>query len=215
MDALLRAKSAGGLSPRRVAYIRAVLRRALGQALKWNLVSRNVATLVDPPRQVRHEISPLSPDECQRLLVEVRGDRLEALFVVALATGARQGELIGLRWSDLDLDAGTLTVRRARAMQADGSLGFSEPKSEKSRRTISLPAIALVALRAHRLRQLEERLGLGPNWRDTELVFTTTIGTPLDGAAITHRFQAHLAAAGIPRRRFHDLRHSAATLLLV
>jgi integrase len=214
VDRLLRAKLAAGLSPRRVAYIRAVLRRALGQAVRWGLVSRNVAALVDAPRQVRHEIEPLSPAECRRLLEQVKGDRLEALYVVALASGLRQGELFGLGWADVDLGASTATVRRAWGRTATG-YGFVEPKSEKSKRTVVLPELAVVALREHRKRQLAERLRAGQAWRDNDLVFCTEIGTALDSRNVTHAFQRHLAAAGIPRRRFHDLRHSAATLLLV
>jgi integrase len=214
VDALLRSKSDAGLSPRRVAYIRTVLRRALGQALRWGQVSRNVAALVDVPRQVRHEIAPLSPTECRTLLDHIRGDRLEALYVVALATGLRQGELFGLQWSDLDLAAGTLYVGRALVRTATG-YGFAEPKTEASRRTINLPAVAVTALREHRARQVAERLRFGPAWDDGDLVFCTTIGTPLDSRNVTHAFQRHLVAAGIPRRRFHDLRYSAATLLML
>lgn len=159
VDRLLRQKSASGLSPRRVAIIRAVLRRALGQALKRGIVARNVAALVDPPKQIRHEVGPLSPEECQRLLEQVREDRLEALYIVALATGLRQGELLALQWSDIG--AGTITVRRTRTRVADGSLGFAQPKSETSRRTVALPSIAVEALRSQRVHQIEKRLALG------------------------------------------------------
>jgi integrase len=237
VDELLRAKLAAGLSPRTVSYIRAVLRRALGQAVRWGLVGRNVATLVDPPRQVRTEIAPLSPTECHRLLEQVHGDRLEALSVVALASGLRQGELFGLRWSDIDLEAPSVTVRRCWGLTADG-YGFVEPKSAKSHRTVQLPAIAAAALRDQRRRQVAERLLVGRAWqgaayrpadvfprkvagepsppaKDDDLVFCTPIGTPLESRNVTHAFQRQLAAAGIPRRRFHDLRHSAATLLLL
>jgi len=219
VDALLRAKLAAGLSPRRVAYIRAVLRRALGQGVRWSLIARNPAALVDAPRQVRHEIEPLSPAECRWLLDQVKGDRLEALYVVALASGLRQGELFGLGWGDVDLDAATVTVRRAWGITATGP-GFCEPKSERSRRTVQLPAVAVAALREHRKRQLSERLRMGPAWQGEEgepdgLVFCTEIGTACDSRNVTKAFQRHLAAAGLPRRRFHDLRHSAATLLLV
>lgn len=146
-------------------------------------------------------------------LEHVRGDRLEALYIAAIGTGLRQGELFGLRWSDVDLATGTLTVRRAYGRTAEG-FGFVEPKTAGSRRTLSLPAFVVAALRAHRVRQAEERLAVGPVWQDGDLTFSTTIA-PLDSRNVTHAFQRRLEAAGIPRRRFHDLRHSAATLLLV
>lgn len=139
---------------------------------------------------------------------------MEALYVVALATGLRQGELFGLRWSDLDFAIATLHVRRALVRTPTG-FGFAEPKTEGSRRTINLPAVAVAALREHRARQVAERLRVGPAWDDGDLVFCTTIGTALDASNVTRAFQRHLAAAGIPRRRFHDLRHSAATLLML
>jgi integrase len=191
-----------------------VLRRALGQAVRWGVLARNVAALVDPPKQTHHELSPLAPEECRLLLDHIRGEPLEALYVLALSTGLRQGELLGLKWVDVELESARLTVRRALGRTVDG-IGFVEPKTPGSRRSIGLPNIAASALKEHRRRQLEQRLLVGASWRDLDLVFCSQIGTPLDGSNLTHRFQRILAAAGLPRRRFHDLRHSAATLLLV
>ncbi len=201
------------LSPRTVQYTRAVLRRALGQALKWGLVARNVATLVDPPRSRLYPVRPLTPDQARRLLDAVKGDRLEALYSVAVSLGLRQGEALGLRWDDVDLDAKTLTVRHA-MQRVDGKPTFVEPKTNRSRRTISMPASVVTALRGHKVRQLEERLLAGSRWQDWSLVFCSTIGTPLDGSNVTHRFQKHLERAGLPHQRFHDLRHCCASLLL-
>jgi integrase len=215
VEALLRAKLAAGLSPRRVAMIRATLRRALGRAVKHSLLVRNVAAIADPPKQVRAEIQPLSPDEARAFLAHVRGHRLEALFVTALATGLRQGELLGLSWKDVELDARTLTVRTA-LQRVDGRLTLVQPKSAAGRRTVTLPAFAIAALRDHRKRQLEERLAAGPYWaaNNWDLVFVSTLGSPLDGTNVLHTFQRLLADADLPRRRFHDLRHSTATALL-
>ena len=202
-----------GLSPQSVLYIRGVLRGALNEALRWGLVVRNVATLVQPPRVQRYEISPLDAEQAQRLLTAIRGDRLEALYSVALAIGLRQGEALGLRWQDVDLDAGILRIRHA-LQRIDGKLVLVEPKTMRSRRTIQLPSLAVGALREHRVRQSAERALVGEEWNDQDFVFTSQLGRPLHGATVTHRFQKLLAAAGLPRQRFHDLRHGCATLLL-
>lgn len=213
LQALMNAKLASGLSPRSVGIIHAVLRAALNQAVQWDMVPRNVATLVQSPRAPRAEITPLSPEQARCFLDAVKGDRLEALYSVGLALGLRQGEILGLCWSDVDLDAGT--VRVAHALQrVRGRLELVEPKSLSSRRTIPLPATVARALRAHRSRQLEERLAAGARWHDSDLVFTTALGTPLDSRNVTKRFQAALKRAGLPRLRFHDLRHTAASLML-
>jgi len=201
------------LSPRTVQYLYAVLRRALGQALKWGLVARNVATLVNPPSVRRPEVQPLTPDEARQLLDAIDGDRMAALYSVALALGVRQGEALGLRWEDVDLEAATLTIRKA-MQRVHGKLELVDPKTTKSRRTVALPHVAVDALRAHRVRQLEERLLAGSRWHDEGLVFSTTIGTPLDGRNVTRHFQKLLLGAGLPRQRFHDLRHTCASLLL-
>jgi integrase len=210
---LINDRTASGLSPRRVQYIHAVLRRALGQALRWGLVTRNVATLVDPPRVRRAEVQPLTTGEARELLEAARGDRLEAIYTVALALGMRQGEILGLRWDDVDLDAGKIRVRNSLQRLGPG-WELVEPKSARSRRTMAMPAIVTAALRAHRIRQLEERVWAGSRWQEHGFVFTSTIGTPLNGSNVTHRFQLLLESAGLPRQRFHDLRHASATLLL-
>ena len=207
-------KLAEGLSPRTVQYLHAVLRRALNQALKWDLLPRNVATLVEPPRVRRPEVQPLTTDQVQIFLEATRGDRLEALYTLVLAVGLRQGEALGLRWTDLELDGGTLSVRTA-LQRIGGKLCLVEPKTARSRRTITLPPVVVSALRLHRARQLQERLLAGANWQDTGLVFTTTIGTPMDARNLTKRFQKALKGAGLPKKRFHDLRHTCASLLLV
>jgi integrase len=216
VDAMLRELLDAGKAPRTVLQVRAILRRALGQAVRWGLVGRNVATLVDPPRVERFEISPLTPEEARAFLLHVHGDRLEALYLAAIATGLRQGELFGLRWPDLDLKAGTLAVRHA-LQRLGGDVKLVEPKTTRSRRTLRLPASEAVALREHRRRQLEERIAAGPAWEGEawDLVFANTIGGPLDSRNVMQRFQRTLAAAGLRRLRFHDLRHSAATLLLL
>jgi integrase len=213
VQALLNAKLEAGLSPRTVQYIRAVLRRALGQALKWGLTPRNVAMLVDPPRSVRHEIQPLDPAQAARFLEAARGDRLEALYRVALSLGLRQGEILGLRWADVNLDTAALRVQ-VQLQRIDKRPQLVELKTRQSRRTIAMPPALVTQLRTHRARQLEERLRLGPAWQDWDLVFTSAIGTPLDPRNLTTRYKALLRRGGLPDIRFHDLRHSCASLLI-
>lgn len=214
IQACLNQKRQEGLSARTVQYLHAILRRALGQAEKWGLVARNVARLVDAPKVVRPEVKPLAPEDVRRLLDAARGDSLEALYVVAIAVGLRQGELLGLRWQDVDLERGLLSVR-VQLQRINGKLQLTEPKSSRSKRTVQLPAVALKALREHRARQLEERLRAGLIWDGSmDLVFTTTRGTPLDARNVVRHFHGLLARAGLPRMPFHNLRHTAAILLL-
>lgn len=204
------------MAPRRVALIRATLRCALARAVKHGIVGRNVAALASPPRQERHEIQPLDSAELRTFLIAIEGHRLEALFVLAVTSSMRSGELLGLTWPDLRLDAGEVVVRKA-LQRIDGANQLVDPKSNAGRRTIALPAMAVDKLRAHRTRQLEERLAAGPEWQPTiaDLVFTTATGTPLDAGNVLRTLHGILERAGLPRRRFHDLRHSMATALLV
>ena len=203
-----------GLSPQSVIHLRAVLRRALTQAVRWGILPRNVAALVDPPHVPRYEIRVLSPEEARDFLGIAATDRLGALYTVALAVGLRQGEALALHWEDLDFDRASLTVRYA-LQRIGGKLRLVEPKSLRSRRTISLPHFAVTAFREQRARQMRERLWAGSRWQEHGFVFTSTLGTPLDGSAVTRRLHRLLGDAGLPQQRFHDLRHSAASLLLV
>lgn len=202
-----------GLAPSTVVYTHAVLRRALRQALRWNHVSRNSASLVDAPRVEKHEIEPLSPEQARVFLKSLNGDRLEALYSVALAVGLRKGEALGLRWDDIDLDEGTLAVRWS-LQRIDSKLVLVEPKSKQSRRSIALPQTAVAALKRHRVRQLQERLLAGSRWQENRYVFPSTIGTPMDTRNLTRHFNKALRNAGLPPKRFHDLRHTCASLLL-
>jgi integrase len=204
-----------GLSPRSVQYVHAILHRALAQALKWGLVARNLTEAVDRPQVRPKPMRALSAAEAARLLKAAQDDRLHALYVVALTGGLRQGELFGLRWSDVDLDRGRIHVVQQLARGEGGVPTLTDLKSRSSRRVVKIPALAVEALRTHRLRQLEERLALGEAWQNPELVFATTIGTPLAPSNLTRQsFRPLLKRAKLPQIRFHDLRHSCATLLL-
>jgi|SRR5579875_1276559 len=209
----LNAQLARGLAPRTVAYLHAILRRALGQAEKWGLVARNVARLVTPPHVQRTEVQPLTVAQVRRLLATAQDDRLAALYILAVSLGLRQGELLGLRWQDVDLERGTLSVQY-QLQRVDGRLQLIAPKTARSRRTLELPAPVVAALRAHQRRQHAERLAAGPAWQESGLVFTSAHGTPLDPRNVVRHFHGLLAQAGLPPKRFHDLRHTAASLLL-
>jgi integrase len=204
-----------GLSSRTVQYLHALLHKALKQALRWELVPRNVATAVDPPRLHREEIQPLSPTQARAFLAAAREDRLEALYVLAIHCGLRQGELLGLRWEDIDLEAGTLQVRRT-LTAAKGERTFTVPKTVKSRRKVKLTAGAIDALIRHKQRQIEEREHLAGLWQAQGLIFASGVGTPINRHNLLHRsFKPLLEKAGLPHSvRFHDLRHTCATLLL-
>ncbi len=201
-----------GASARSVAYMRAILRQALNQAMSWDLVARNVAALVKPPPVTPYEAKALTGKEAARFLEAARGERLEALYGGAVSLGLRQSEAFGLRWQDVDLEHGRLTVRW-QLQEIDGEYRFVEPKSSRSRRTVTLPAPLLNGLKQHRSRQNIERLQAGSKWKDWNLVFCTPLGTPLDGSNVRKQYKALLKRAGLPELRFHDLRHSAASLL--
>ena len=205
---------ASGLSPTTVHHLHAVLHKALDQALRWNLVARNVSDLVDPPRITRHEMTTLSPESARTLLDAVSGQRLEALYVLALTTGMREGELLGLKWANVDFDGGALEVRGS-LQRLKAGLVVAEPKTSHSRRRVGLTQAALSALRRHRARQAAERLRLGAAWENDELVFADEGGAPIDATRfLRNSFAPLLKAAGLAPMRFHDLRHTAATLLL-
>ena len=150
-----------GLSSSSVHHLHATLHKALSNAVRLSLVQRNVADLVDPPRMARHDYVTLSSEDARKFLMEASTDRLEALYVLALTTGMRRGELLGLRWKDVDLDRGSLQVKQI-LQEVNGNLIFSEPKTDQSRRKVMLANVAVEALQRHLVKQNEERLVLGP-----------------------------------------------------
>ena len=210
---LINTQIEAGRSARSIKYANGILRNALTKAEKWGYVSRNVARLVEVPRVTRTEIHPLTPGQTSALLSSVAGTQDEAVYLAAVGLGLRKGELLGLRWEDVDLDAASVTVHHT-LQRLGGVATLAEPKTAKSRRTVSAPAPVIAVLRDHRKRQLSERIAAGPVWQDLGFVFASPIGTPLDASAVTHRFHRQLAAAGLPRQRFHDLRHACASYLL-
>jgi integrase len=198
------------LEPKGQRNVLGFLGRVLDVALDRGHVLRNAARQVDPPRVARSEPAVLGPSEAKRILAAVRGDRLEALWVAALGTGLRQGELLGLRWEDVDLDQAAMTVTYA-LVRTNGAYGLDEPKTARSRRFIALPAFVVAALREHRVRQLEERLAAGEATAEG-LVFVSPVGRPLNGGWVSHRWRTIATAAGVDVT-FHGLRHTNATIL--
>lgn len=218
IQALYSAKLRDGLKPSSVRYIHAVLHRALSKAVDLRLIARNPAASADPPKVRQEEITPLDTDQTRVFLNAAHGEKHEALYVLSLTCGLRIGESLGLKWSDIDLEAGTLRVnRQLQRMRKEGdksgTLVVSEPKNA-SRRTIDLPRRAIEALRNHRKIQLEEKLRAS-SYEDSGFVFATSKGTPLDAQNIVNRhFKPLLKRTGLPDKRWHDLRHTCATLLL-
>lgn len=215
VEALYVEKLKAGLSATTVHHLHVVLHTALESALRKGLVAHNVTDRVEAPRSQHHEMQTLSEDEARQFFQAVADERLEALYVLALTTGMRQGELLALQWPDVDLEQGKVLVRFT-LQNIRGKLELAEPKTKSSRRTIPLTDRAIAALRAHRARQLAERMTLGPAWDQTShFVFSTSLGGPLDASHMLGRsFFAVLKRANLPRIRFHDLRHTAATIAI-
>jgi integrase len=202
-----------GLAPATVRKIHSTLHKALAQAVSDGLIPRNAAA-IKAPRPDPEEMHPLSADEASALLKAARGERFEALYVLAITTGLRRGELLGLRWRDVDLEHSVLQVGRA-LVREGGRHRLGETKTKRGHRSIRLTSHAVSALGAHRKRQLEERMKLAGLYEDHDLIFATQKGTPLNPENLVKRsFKPLLERPGLPEIRFHDLRHTCATLLL-
>ena len=207
--------NSGLLAPATVRKIHSTLHKALSQAVADGLIPRNAAE-VKAPRPAPDEMRPLSEAEARTFLdaARVAEDRFEALYVLAITTGLRRGELLGLRWDDADLDRGTLRVGRA-LVREGGRWVVGETKTKRGRRRVNLTPRTVAALKAHRKRQLEQRVRLAGLYEDQGLIFASENGTPLNPENLVKRsFKPLLKRAGLPEIRFHDLRHTCATLLL-
>jgi integrase len=201
------------LSARTCQLLHAVLRRALEDGVRDELVPRNVAKLVRGPRVVRPEVQPLTVDEAKALLAVAADDRLRSLWLLLMATGLRRGEALALRWADIDLDRRTLRIRGSLQRHA-GKLAVVEPKTERSKRALPLPEVVATVLREHRAAQVTDRLA-APAWTDDDFVFTTSVGTALEPRNVARSLHTLCDRAGVRRIRVHDLRHSAASFLLL
>lgn len=209
-----RRDGSGGLSPTTVRRIHATLHKALADAVRWGRLARNPADQADPPRASTAEMSIWSPEQLRSFLDSVRSDRLFGAWLMAATTGMRRGELLGLRWSDLDLEAGTLSVRQIRTVARYKVLTLT-PKTDKGTRTIALDPQTVAALRAHRVAQMEERLLVGPSYSNSaDLVFTREDGHPIHPERLSSWFMKLCRISGLPIIRLHDVRHSYVTALL-
>lgn len=209
VEQMLAGMEKDGKKPRLCQLAYTILHRALHDAVRGGLIPRNVCEAVTRPRAPRKAMLTLTPEQAARLLETAKGDRLGSLYVLAVTTGLRQGELLGLQWSDIDLETGRLSVRH-QLCELSGRLWLDEPKTAKARRQVDLPAFAVVVLSEHRRRMLAEG-----HYRSDGLVFCNTEGGPIRKSGLRRRsFEPLLKKAGLPRIRFHDLRHTAATLAL-
>ncbi|WP_409484474.1 tyrosine-type recombinase/integrase [Arsenicicoccus dermatophilus] len=214
MRDLLAATAAKGVSARTVQLTRATLRVMLAEAERDQIVHRNVAALVRGPRVERQEVEPWTAEEAGLFLGSMREHRLYALFAVGVSLGLRKGELLALRWEDVDLVGGTVRIRRTvQRLGAGAGLVVGTPKTARSRRTIPLPAVCVQALQQHRAAQDGERRG-SASWMDPGVVFATGKGTMIEPRNLNRLFDEQIAKAGVRRIRFHDLRHTCASLLL-
>lgn len=207
VQGLLTSLEKDGASPRLRQIVYGVMHRALGQALKWGMVPRNVCDAIVKPRAPRPTMRVLTEEQVARLLGAAKDDRLYALYVLSVTTGMRQGEMLGLHWDDVDLRGAAVHVRH-QLQENNGHPILAEPKTARARRRVDLPEIAVQSLRDHRARMLAEG-------HPHNLVFCDTGGQPLRKSNLVRRsFQPLLRRAELPSIRFHDLRHTAATLLL-
>lgn len=204
-----------GLSPTTVNHIHVTLHGALKQAVRWGMIDRNPTELVDPPRRAQPETQTWSLEDARAILAAGDKTNLAALWRLALSTGMRRGEILGLKWEDIDFQSGTLSVRRTLSRGKGGRWEEGQPKTAAGRRSIALPTDCLDALKRHRVQQAEERLRLGPLWEDHGFVFTGHTGRPLHVNSLDVQFRKLIETAGVPKIRFHDLRHTSATLMLL
>jgi integrase len=206
---------ARGLSHTTVRATATTLKAALGQAVRWNLIARNVTGDAKPPRAVKYEPKVLTEAEVRQLLTVSEAHRLYPVMAVAVTTGLRPGELRALTWDVVNTERRELTVLQTIDDLPGGGWVMKGPKSARSRRSVALGATAMAALAQQRQQQRLEKMAAGPRWKDNGLVFTTTVGTPLNESKTVKALGAMQAKAGVPQTRVYDLRHTHATLLLL
>ncbi len=214
LQRLYASRLAAGLSSTSVHHVHVMLHRALKQPLRWGLVDRNVSEMTDAPRRTLPDVTTWNGSQSAAVLAAGDESDLAALWRLALLCGPRRGELLGLRWEDVDLERGTLSIRRTLSRGKGGTWELGQPKTVSSRRPIVLPASCIAALRRHKANQNSERLRLGAAWEDHGFVFTNGTGGPLHVNSLMARCEKLVVVAGVPRIKFHDMRHTSATLML-
>ena len=207
-----RRRGEGGLSAQTVLHHHRVIRQALQQAVRWQILARNPADAVEPPKPPAREMTALSEEHTAALLSVAKATRQHLPILLAVSTGLRRGEVLGLRWDDVDLEQGSLTVRQC-LQRTRGGLSFVPPKTQRSRRTVALPAFAVERLVQYRGEQAEEILRLGPAYQDDDLVIAREDGSPWSPDAFSKAFRALARKADLPRMTFHCLRHTHASQL--
>lgn len=202
-------------SPKTIRHVHNVLSSALKQAVKWKMLIQNPCDICELPRMEKPEMKYFTPEETTLFLETAKTDKYFSIFLVAIETGMRPEEYLGLQWKDIDLSNNVITVRRALVLRKGGGFVFTQPKTKKSRRSIPISNAVVNALKSHRRKQLEERLKLGKKYKNFDLVFASDIGTPLQHQNLTRRhFKPIRDKAKLPKIRLYDLRHTTATLLL-
>jgi len=202
------------VSTNTVRILHAVLHRSLEQAVRWGMIDRNPAKAVIRPKPCRKEIQTLNSHQARQFLIAAQGSRYEALYYLAITTGLRAGELLGLKWDDLDWTKGNLHVQRQVQRLPGSGLALLEPKSAAGRRVVVLGQTMMTVLDEHYNKQDRLRAFAGERWQEHGMIFTSQTGTCLDHRNVYREFKEILRKAGLPDIRFHDLRHTAATLML-
>ena len=202
-------------SPKTIRHVHNVLSSALKQAVKWKMLMQNPCDICELPRMEKTEMMYFTPEETAKFLETAKDDKFYTAFLLAIETGMRPEEYLGLKWKDIDFENKVLSVRRALVVRKGGGFIFTEPKTKKSRRSIPLSNSLINALKSNRRKQLEERLKLGADYENLDLVFASEIGTPLlHGNLLRRHFKPIRDKANLPKIRLYDLRHTMATLLL-
>lgn len=202
-------------SPKTIRHAHNVLSSAFKQAVKWKMLMQNPCDLCELPRMEKTEMMYFTPGETATFLDAARDDKFFPAFYLAIETGMRPEEYLGLQWKDIDLEQKVLSVRRALVVRKGGGFIFAEPKTKKSRRSIPLSNTMVNALKEHRRKQLKERMKLGVSYQNFDLVFASEIGMPLlHGNLLRRHFKPIRDKAKLPKIRLYDLRHTTATLLL-
>lgn len=191
-----------------------VLHAALHQAVRWQLLARNPVDGVEPPRYIRRELAAIDPTTVATIFEAADRTPIGAFIRMAVLTGMRRGELLGLRWRDVDLDAGMLHVQQTAQRLTGQSTVYRQPKTRLSRRSIALSPVTVTLLRRHRRQQLEQRLAAAGAYQDADLIFGTVLGTPMDPGNLQREWMRLRRELKLPALRLHDLRHAHATLLL-